>query len=301
MKVRDIEIDKIDGIDELIDQFYNSGGFMAKALAEGARIFEDMVKEKHYIFLSFPACVVATGTRGVIKELVKRKIVNAIMTTCGTLDHDIARSIAYYEHGTFDADDIKLHEQGINRLGNIFIKNENYGVAIENFMNKIVDGMEGSYGSREIAWEIGKKLGKDSILHWAWRNGIPVYVPGITDGAVGWQIWMHSQEGKIKIDVLKDEKELSDIFFEKEKISGIILGGGISKHHLIWWAQFHGGLDKAVYITTAQEWDGSLSGARLKEAISWGKVKENAEHVTIQGDATILFPILSHYILKRIR
>ncbi len=301
MKVRDIDIAGVKNIEELIEQFYESGGFMAKNLAMGAKIFERMVREKHYIFLSFPACIVATGTRGVIKELVKRKIVNAIITTCGTLDHDIARSVAYYEHGTFDADDVALHERGINRLGNIFISNENYGIAIENFMNDVVKDMEGNYGSREIAWELGKRLEKDSILHWAWKNGIPIYVPGITDGAVGWQLWMHSQEGKIKIDVLKDERELSDIFFEEEKISGIILGGGISKHHLIWWAQFHGGLDKAVYITTAQEWDGSLSGARLKEAISWGKVKEDAEHVTIQGDATILFPLLAHYLLNRIR
>jgi deoxyhypusine synthase len=71
-----------------------------------------------------------------------------------------------------------------------------------------------------------------------------------------------------------------------------MLGGGISKHHVIWWNQFREGLDFAVQITSAPEWDGSLSGAKVHEAISWGKVKENAKFVSIPGDATILLPIL---------
>ncbi|MEM0014388.1 MAG: deoxyhypusine synthase family protein, partial [Zestosphaera sp.] len=49
----------------------------------------------------------------------------------------------------------------------------------------------------------------------------------------------------------------------------------------------------AVYVTTAVEWDGSLSGARSKEAISWGKIKPNARHVTVYGDATVILPLLA--------
>ena len=75
-----------------------------------------------------------------------------------------------------------------------------------------------------------------------------------------------------------------------------MIGGGISKHHVIWWNQFKGGLDYAVYITTATQYDGSLSGARLTEAVSWGKVKEEAKYVTIDGDATIILPIMFSYL-----
>ena len=56
--------------------------------------------------------------------------------------------------------------------------------------------------------------------------------------------------------------------------------------------QFRDGLDYAVYITTAVEWDGSLSGARVREAVSWGKVKEDARHVTVEGDATLILPLM---------
>lgn len=300
MIVEDIDIN-VRSIDELIRQFYKAGGFSAKKIGIAADIIEEMVKENYFIFLTFPACIVATGTRGVIKELVKEKVINAIITTCGSLDHDLARCFKNYYHGTFDANDEELHKKGINRLGNIFIPNENYGEIIEKKIHEIFEGKEGKYSSKEIAWEIGRNLKEDSFLYWAWKNGIPIYIPAITDGAVGWQLWVMSQEKKLEIDVFKDEKELADIFFDREKIGGIILGGGVSKHHLIWWAQFHGGLDAAVYITSAVEWDGSLSGARMKEAISWGKVKEKAKHVTVEGDATVLFPLLIASLFERIR
>jgi len=50
-----------------------------------------------------------------------------------------------------------------------------------------------------------------------------------------------------------------------------VIGGGISKHHVIL-GPVQRSLDYAVYLTTAQEYDGSLSGARTREAISWGRL-----------------------------
>ena len=79
---------------------------------------------------------------------------------------------------------------------------------------------------------------------------------------------------------------------EAKETGAIIIGGGISKHHVIWWNQFRGGLDYAIYLTTAQEFDGSLSGAQIREAVSWGKVKPDAKKMTVEGDATISLPII---------
>jgi len=121
---------------------------------------------------------------------------------------------------------------------------------------------------------------------------IPVYVPGIVDSSFGTSLFMYSQSHKFNIDLLKDQKELSDIIFDSEITGALIIGGGISKHHTIWWNQFKGGLDYVVYVTTAFEYDGSLSGAHIREAVSWGKVKPKAKKVTVYGDATIILPIL---------
>jgi len=59
-------------------------------------------------------------------------------------------------------------------------------------------------------------------------------------------------------------------------------------------------LDYAAFITTATQYDGSLSGARLKEAVSWGKIKEKARYVTVDGDATIILPVILAAIYEKL-
>ena len=308
--VRDIQLEKGMNSDELIKELYESGGFTAKKVATGVDILENMIKEKDYVrFLSFPACIISTGTRGVIKELLKRKLFDVVITTAGTLDHDLARVWENYYQGSFIVDDGELHKQGVNRLGNIFIPNECYGKILEEKMQPILKEIgktKQKWSTKELIWEFGKHLEneknrEESIIYWAWKNKIPIYVPGITDGAFGSQIWMYYQEHRdFTIDLLKDEQELSDIVFTAKKSGALIIGGGISKHHTIWWMQYTGGLDYAVYLTTAVDYDGSLSGARPREAISWGKIKEKAKHITVDGDATVILPLMSSALLERI-
>lgn len=294
-------------VKDLIAQMRGAWGFTAGKIVTGIDILARMISDSECLkFLSFPACIVASGTRGVLKEIVKRRLVDVIVTTCGTLDHDLARCWKNYYRGSFDLDDRKLHRMGINRLGNILIPNESYGIIIEKKMQELLSALwsEGvkEISSREISWEIGLRLcNEDSILYWAAKNNIPVYVPGIMDGAVGYQIWLFSQDHELRIDLLKDEQELNDLIFNAKRTGALIIGGGISKHHVIWWNQFRGGLDYAIYITTAVEWDGSLSGARVREAISWGKVKEAAKHVTIEGDATVVLPLMIAALISELK
>jgi deoxyhypusine synthase len=304
--IKDMRIDEKTGVNNLVKQMYESGGFTAKKLAIGVDILERMFKEKNCLkFLSFPACIIATGTRGIIKEMVRRKLFDVLITTCGTLDHDLARVWKDYYHGSFLMDDKELHKEGINRLGNILIPNESYGLIIEEKMKEFLEEIyseKKELASYELVWEIGKRIkNQDSILYWSYKNKIPVIIPGITDGAVGYQIWQFSQDHKFNINILKDEQLLSDLVWNAKKSGALIIGGGISKHHTIWWNQFKDGLDYAVYVTTAVEWDGSLSGARPREAISWGKIKEKAKHVIIEEDATIVLPIILSSILNRIK
>ena len=100
------------------------------------------------------------------------------------------------------------------------------------------------------------------------------------------------------LDIFGEEHQLSDIVHEAKSTGAIMIGGGISKHHVIWWNQYRDGLDSAVGITTAPEHDGSLSGARLKEAISWGKIRPEAPQVVVEGDASVLLPLLGADLFK---
>jgi len=296
--VKDYDLRANLSVAELIEQMRGAWGFTAEKIAAGVDILKSMVSDQGCAkFLSFPACIVATGTRGVLREMVKRRLVDVVVTTCGTLDHDLARSWREYYCGSFDLDDVQLHRKGVNRLGNILVPNESYGLIIEEKMRELLGALwdEGvrEISSRELSREMGRRICReDSILYWAAENEVPVYVPGLTDGAVGYHLWMFSQDHKLKIDVLKDEQELNDLIFDSERTGALVIGGGISKHHVIWWNQFRGGLDYAIYVTTAVEWDGSLSGARVREAVSWGKVKETAKQVTIEGDATVILPLM---------
>ncbi|MFO7792508.1 MAG: deoxyhypusine synthase [Candidatus Saliniplasma sp.] len=297
-KVIDFDLDKDTRLSDLIEQYYKSGGFVAKKVGIAVDVLDQMFKDESTNFLSFPACIISTGTRGIIKEAIKNELFDVVITTCGTLDHDLARVWEDYYHGSFSADDNELHEQGVNRLGNIFIPDSSYGEVLEKKMQPIISEIVGECGSklstREIIYEFGKRIdNENSILHWAAEKDIPVYVPGITDGAFGSQLWMYWQNNKeFSIDMIKDQQELSDIVFPAERTGALMIGGGISKHHTIWWNQFRGGLDRAVYVTTAVEYDGSLSGARLREAVSWGKVRGDADYITVEGDATALLPLI---------
>jgi len=310
-KVKDMTVGKFTA-NEIINQMYESGGFTAKKIAEGVNILEEMENKKDCIkFLSFPADIIATGTRGIIKDMIKYKFFDVVITTCGTLDHDIARIWKDYYHGKFEADDIELRKKGINRLGNIFVPNESYGIILEEkiqkILNEIYKDKEIELGTYEIIRDFGRvieneKNGKESIVYWAYKNNIPIFVPGITDGAFGFQLFMFWQNHKnFRINLFKDEKALADIIFPAKTTGALMLGGGISKHHTIWWNQFRDGLNYAVFITTAMESDGSLSGARTREAISWGKINKKAKHITIEGDVTVLLPLMVNALFERMK
>lgn len=293
-------------VDELVVQMEKAWGFTAGKLAVGLKILEKMVADKKCVkFISFTGNLVATGTRGALKELVKRKLVDVVVTTCGTIDHDVARCWKDYYRGSFLMSDAKLRDKGINRLGNVLVPNESYGVIIEQKMQGLLQSLwkEGirEVSSSQMCREIGRRIcNESSILYWAAKNSIPVYVPGITDGAVGYQTWLFSQDHDFKLNLLKDSGELSEIVFNAKRSGALLIGGGISKHHTLWWNQFKDGLDYAVYISTADEWDGSLSGARPREAVSWGKISEKAKTMMIEGDASLILPLMVGALITRI-
>ncbi len=296
--VKDLDIDRESDFDSIFAGMSLSGGFESRNLADGVDILRTMISEPQCTnFLSFIGAPISTGVRGIIRDMLKNKMFQVVITTCGALDHDIARAYDKYYAGDFRMDDRKLMNKHIHRLGNVLVPMSSYGPLIEEKVQQCLDEMYKA-GKREVAsYEItdyiGSTLDETSFLYWAHKNKIPVVVPGIVDGAVGNQIWLFNQQHRdFKVDILKDQTKLSDLVFDAKKSGAFMIGGGISKHHTLWWNQFRGGLDYAVYITTAPEWDGSLSGALVAEAISWGKVTTKARQTTIHGEATTLLPFI---------
>lgn len=52
------------------------------------------------------------------------------------------------------------------------------------------------------------------------------------------------------------------------------------------------GANFSVFLNTSSEFDGSDSGARPDEAVSWGKIRMDAKPVKIYAEASLVFPLL---------
>ena len=303
--VKDIQINSNMPIGKIFEELSQSGGFESVNLSEGLGILTEMISDKQCLrFVSFVGAVVSTGLRGIIKDMIKNKWFDVAITTCGALDHDIARHFSHYNEGSFTMDDNELANQNIHRLGNVLVPMDSYGPLIEEKMQLFLEE-EYQKGTREMSTAeickmIGKHLGEDSFLFWANKNDIDVVVPGIMDGAVGSQIWLFTQKhSDFRLNLTEDANLLSGLIFKAEKSGAFMIGGGISKHHTLWWNQYREGLDYAFYITTAQEFDGSLSGALVREAISWGKVTKEAKQATLHAEVTTTLPFIYAALISK--
>jgi deoxyhypusine synthase len=91
------------------------------------------------------------------------------------------------------------------------------------------------------------------------------------------------KEAKCCMGRLTDIKGMNGeaVYAAPAKTGMILLGGGLPKHHICNANLMRNGADFAVFINTAQEYDGSDSGARPDEAVSWGKIRSSANSVKV--------------------
>ncbi len=281
-------------------QAYATTGFQATHLAQGIEIAKAMQREKATIFLSYTSNIITSGLRDIIKYLVKHNKVQVLVTSAGGIEEDIIKCLKPFALGEFTAPGKVLFEHGINRTGNIFIPNDRYAL-FDKFMHHfLAEIFERQKREKKVfcPMELNRELGlaindESSILYWAAKNNIPVFCPGLVDGSLGDMIVFFKQaHPDFLLDVSKEVLEITKLALNSEKTGGLLLGGGISKHFALNANIFKEGFDYCVYINTAEEYDGSDSGAKIEEAISWGKVKVKAPAVKIHGDATIIFPLL---------
>ncbi len=281
-------------------QAYGTTGFQATHLAEGIEIAKAMRREKVTIFLTYTSNIITSGLRESICYLVKHKKVDVLVTSAGGVEEDIIKSLKPFALGKFEASGKLLFEHGINRTGNIFVPNDRYAAFdrfMQQFFPKIYEKQlreKKIFSPHEFIRELGLEINDEkSICYWAARNNIPIFCPGIVDGSLGdLTVFFKQTHPDFMLDVTQEVQEITRLALNSEKTGAICLGGGISKHFALNANIFKEGFDYAVYINTAEEYDGSDSGARIEEAISWGKVKGNAPAVKVHCDATIAFPLL---------
>lgn len=285
-------------------------GFQASAVAQAAEIIDEMRnwrgvdddgnEVKTTVFLGYTSNLISSGLRSVLKYLVKHKHVSAIVTTGGGIEEDLIKCLAPTRMGDFTLKGEQLREKGLNRIGNLIVPNDNY-TKFEDWVVPILGKMfEEQEADPEVNWTPSKvidRLGKeinheDSVLYWAHKNQIPVFCPALTDGSLGDMLFFYSFKNQLKVDLVEDIRRINMMSIRAKRAGMVILGGGLVKHHIANACLMRNGADYAVYINTAQEFDGSDAGARPDEAVSWGKIKAEARNVKVYCEVTAVFPMI---------
>ncbi|KAJ8398725.1 hypothetical protein AAFF_G00419220 [Aldrovandia affinis] len=311
-----------DGVDlKAVLQSYATTGFQASSFAQAVQEINKMIEKRLEpvkeeegsepcdpqsprlgctIFLGYTSNLISSGVRETIRYLAQHKMVDVIVTTAGGIEEDIIKCLAPTFLGEFSLPGKELRERGINRIGNLLVPNENY-CKFEDWLMPVLDQMVQEQKTEGTHWTPSKmihRLGKEinnpeSVYYWAYKNDIPVFSPALTDGSLGDMIYFHSYKNPgLVLDIVEDIRRLNSKAVFAKRTGMIILGGGLVKHHISNANLMRNGADYAVFVNTGQEFDGSDSGARPDEAVSWGKIRMDAKPVKVYADAALVFPLL---------
>uniref|UniRef100_A0A3Q3VUL5 deoxyhypusine synthase n=1 Tax=Mola mola TaxID=94237 RepID=A0A3Q3VUL5_MOLML len=252
------------------------------------------------IFLSYTSNLISSGVRESIRYLAEHKMVDVLVTTAGGIEEDLIKCLGPVYLGDFTMPGKDLYKKGLNRNGNTLMPEENY-VKFHKWIMPIMKQMLLEQCTQGVNWTPSKmiqRLGKEinnpeSVCFWAYKNNIPVFSPALTDGAIGDMFYLFSAENPgLILDIVEDISKLHNLVVSANSTGMIILGGGVAKHHTCNANAWRNGADYAVYVNTAQEFDGCDSGASPDEAVSWGKITAEAKPVKVCADASIVFPLL---------
>lgn len=258
---------------------------------------QDFNKKKALIFLGCSSNLMTSGTREILRYLLKYRMVNVFVTPAGGVEEDLIRTFGDYKIGSFGDNT----PEGYEKQGNLLVPLE----AQEKFRVWIKERFRELHLQQDIAKNVvatpssiikylGEQINDESCcLYWAAKNEIQVFSPALTDGFIGECLIDYNIEhpGFI-IDVARDIHNIDKIPHRAKCTGALIFGGGIIKHHILNANLMRNGADFAVIVNTGSEWEASDSGAKPNEALSWGKLRLDSEFTKIYGEANVIAPIL---------
>ena len=263
-------------------------------------------------FLGYTSNMASCGVRESIRFIVEHKMVDCIVASAGGIEEDFIKCLAPTYMGDFSLKGAELRKKGINRIGNLLVPNDNY-CKFEDWIMPLLDEMLKIQKEKNYLWTpsrmihyLGLKINDESsIYYWAAKNNIPVFSPALTDGSLGDMLFFHSYKNPgLVLDIIQDLRRINSMSMKSCNTGMIIVGGGLIKHHICNANLMRNGANFSVFLNTASEFDGSDSGARPDEAVSWGKIRLDANPVKIYAEASLVFPLLvaetfaTHHFVK---
>ncbi|MFB3890344.1 MAG: deoxyhypusine synthase family protein [Candidatus Bathyarchaeia archaeon] len=300
-------------VDQLMQQFKNSGSFGAGRLAAACDVYEKMLRDEECtVFLALSGALVPAGMRLLITNLIRRRLVDVVVSTGASMVHDAMEAVGgrHYKGSAFEDDDRELYRYHIFRIYDVLVPEEAYvhlDYRLAEVYGQIADEWKGeALSSREFARELGRRLtDPNSILCAAYEMNVPIFMPAVRDSEFGFIHWLHAAQrdykNTLQLDAFKDVPEICGICSRSPKNGMVVLGGGVPRNTVQSAAlASKKGLDFAVVVTMDRPETGGLSGSTLKETISWGKMKGEGDNVMVIGDAMVIFPLMAASILERL-
>ena len=127
-------------VGSLVSEMKKSGVLGAGNIGKATEIVTEMFTDDDYtVFLTLAGPIVPGGMRQIIKDLIEQEYVNVIVTTGANMVHDIVESLGERHWvGSFLAEDSKLKDKEIGRIGDIYIKQEAFK-GLENWLIEILE------------------------------------------------------------------------------------------------------------------------------------------------------------------
>ncbi|UCE14059.1 MAG: deoxyhypusine synthase family protein [Candidatus Heimdallarchaeota archaeon] len=289
-------------VDDLLISM-RDGGFTCRKVALATGLLEEMILDNNCtVILGLAGALIPGGMRNIIRTMIEKDIVKCIVTTGANISHDLLEtSGGSHYHGSEHLDDEKLKEIEMSRIFSTLITYESF-VKFETMIQKILETMQDEkMSSRQFIFELGRHVDDPlSFVRAAFLKKVPIFSPSFSDSMLGVQSWLYSQNVPLFIDVLKDHTEFSNIIFEADRIGAMFLGGGVPKHFIMNGSQLHNGLSYAIQITMDRPEHGGVSGASVKEAVSWGKMALKGKWIDIMSDVTLVLPLMISGVLSRL-
>jgi len=300
-KVKQYKITEKTDIIELINSLKDTG-FNAKRLALACEIYNNMIIDNDCVkFFGLAGALVPAGMQGIIYDFINNGFIDVLVTTGANLTHDLAEALGFHHlQGNIELneiDDKNLHREEINRIYDVFMPNKVYE-GIEEFISKL-EIKDYQMPVSSFLKFLGNQLPKNtySILEICAKKNIPIFCPAFTDSGLAMQLGFHHQN--LNLNHFADMLEMVNLAWDAKTAGICILGGGVPKNFIMQALQFCPNSARyAIQITMDRPESGGLSGATLREAISWGKLNEKAKYSTIISDATIALPIILWFLKK---
>jgi deoxyhypusine synthase len=318
-EVKQLDLEKTSTISDLVESFKRMS-IQGRNIGLCAQVYEDMLhdKDRPTIILGLSGALIAGGLRKVIRDMIHYGMVDVVVSTGAVLYQDFfqARGHRHYM-GSPSMDDETLDLLNIDRIYDTLVDDE-FFVETDRVIWKLAEKLEPrAYSSREITALLGKEVrDPNSILHTAYKKGIPVFSPALNDSSIGIGLTEYyianADKERMTLDAIKDNYEMVQIVINSRETGVIYTGGGVPKNWINdsevmaeysylknrFGKSIHGHKYAFQITTDAPQW-GALSGSTLEEAESWGKIDERASKATAYVEATIALPLIVGHILQK--